>query len=298
MHISCGGLSISLDSPRGDVSFLSHAHSDHASGMKKQRKVICSEATFDLAGLCSEIVSVPGARMVDAGHIFGSRQLVAEEDGKKTVYTGDISLHRNIFGNSAAIEQCDRLIIEATYGGSPEYDFPELSEVYAEISSWVKANESSNLIIGAYEMGKAQELVKVLNEYCALAPIVTRKTERFCSIFERHGVKLDRVPVGSDEAEEAMSRRFVAIVPMRHAKRYFAHRLSDAFGRKTLCAVATGWALAYRFDADAAFPLSDHADFNGLLTYIRGSGAREIEFFAGDGGRLLSALKNGAILNL
>lgn len=298
MQLSCNGITIALDNRKGDVTFLSHAHSDHASGLKRQKKLIASEATRDLAGLNAELVSIKGTKMLDAGHIFGSRQLVVEEDGKKTIYTGDICLKKNIFGNSAEIQECDKLIIEATYGKDPQYDFPEPTEIYEQLASWVKKNDDSNIILGAYEMGKAQEIVKVLNDYCSVAPIVTEKTENFCQIYDRHGVNLDRIVVGSEEAEETMSKRFVAIVPMRHAKRYFASRLEHAFERETLCAVATGWALTYKFNADAAFPLSDHADFHDLLRYVQESNPKQIEFFAGDGSKLMAALKKGAVLNI
>jgi putative mRNA 3-end processing factor len=295
MQLSCNGTTIALDSSKGDVTFLSHAHSDHASGLKRVKKIISSPATLELANLKAEPVEVKGAKMLDAGHIFGSRQLLVEEDGKKTVYTGDISLKENIFGSKAEIPQCDRLIIEATYGGMPEYHFPSNHNVYSEIEKWVKSNDGSNLLIGAYEMGKAQELIKVLNDYCGLAPVVTEKTERNCIIFEKNGIHLDRVVVGSDEAEEAMSHRFVGIVPMRLAKRYFANRLSDAFGRTTLCAVATGWAMTHRFSADNSFPLSDHADFHDLKNYIESSGAKEVEFFCGDGSLLKDSLSGNGI---
>ncbi len=291
MHLNCGGLTIALDSSRGDVTFLSHAHSDHASGLKRTKRIIAAQETLDLADLSAELVSVEGARMIDAGHIFGSRQLVVEDGGKKTVYTGDISLKENIFGEKAEIEECDRLIIEATYGSGPLYDFPELTDVYEEIASWVRRNDQANLVIGGYDMGKAQELVKVLNDYCGLAPVVTEKAERFCRIFEHHGISLDRVAVGTEEAEEVMSGRFVAIVPMRHAKRYFTRRLEEAFERKTLCAVATGWALTNSFNTDASFPLSDHADFEDLRHYVEQAGAKEIEFFCGDGSGILRSLR-------
>jgi len=104
------------------------------------------------------------------------------------------------------------------------------------------------------------------------------------------------VVVGSDEAEEVMSRRFVAVVPMRLAKRYFAKRLSDAFSRTTLCAVATGWAMTHRFNSDNSFPLSDHADFHDLKSYIESSGAKEVEFFCGDPGYLKRSLSGKGII--
>jgi len=295
MQIPCKGITIGLDSPHGDVSFLSHAHSDHTNGIGRQKKIIASPETIDLADLRAERIEVPCARMLHAGHILGSRQLAAdsEEHGERVVYTGDISLKPNIFGWKAEIPQCDRLVMEATYG-NPSYVFPAFEEIHSDIEKWVSKNDSSNIIIGCYELGKAQEMIKLLNGL-SLVPVVTERTEEFCSVYEKYGVKLDRVVVGSEEAEEAMSRRFVAIVPMGRAKKYFASRLEHAFNRKTLCAVATGWALHYRFNADAAFPLSDHADFEDLVFYVEQSGAKKVEFFCGDGSRVLAAAKPNVI---
>lgn len=293
MHMKFNGITIGLDHPKGDFSFLSHAHSDHTSGMKKQKKIIASEETLALAGFEPSRQTGPetvNGKLVPAGHMLGSRQLLIEDDGKRTAYTGDISLKENIFGHKAEIIECDRLIIEATYGSDPIYRFPDHETIYDEISQFISSNDSSNIIVGAYEMGKAQEIVKILNERCKVAPIVTDKTERICRIYGQFGIELDRIVIGSEEAEEVMSRRFVAIVPMRHAKRYFAKRLAEAFNKETLCAAATGWALTYRFSTDASFPLSDHADFFELKEYIEQSGAKEVEFFCGDGSRLLKEI--------
>jgi hypothetical protein len=48
--------------------------------------------------------------------------------------------------------------------------------------------------------------------------------------------------------------------------------------------------LKYRYNADAAFALSDHADFNDLVFYAGQSNAKEIEFFEGDGSRVVEAV--------
>lgn len=294
MHIPCEGLRIGLDHPEGDLSFLSHAHSDHTSGLSRQKRILASPETLELAGFAPEPVSCPGAKLLDAGHILGSRQLLVDSDGQRTAYTGDISLKPNIFGWKAEIPQCDRLIMEATYG-DPSYVFPPHEEVHEMVSRWVNGNPSSNLVIGCYELGKAQEMIRILNEN-GIAPVVSGKTDAFSSVYEKYGVKLDRIVVGSDEAEKAMSHRFVALLPMAKAKRYFASRLAQAFERETLCAVATGWALHHHFDSDASFPLSDHADFNDLVSFVGQSGAKDVEFFCGDGSAVLEARKQ-AILN-
>jgi len=298
MRIPCKGISIGLDSPDGDVHFLSHAHSDHTAGLRRKKKLIATAETLDLAGFDADIESVPGAGLLDAGHMLGARQLLVEGDGERIAYSGDFSLKPNVFGMKAAIPACDRLIMEATYG-DPAYVFPDNADVYSSLCKWVKNNSSSNIIIGAYELGKSQELVRILNEN-GIAPIVTEKTEDFCAVYEKHGLKLDRIVVGSDEAEEAMSHAFAAIVPMWKAKRYFAKRLAEAFERKTVCAVATGWALHYRFNTDAAFPFSDHADFNDLVHYAEQTGAKNVEFFCGDGRKVLEALRarDGTPLNI
>ncbi|MFH0885305.1 MAG: hypothetical protein V1861_06360 [Candidatus Micrarchaeota archaeon] len=298
MRIRCNGTLIGLDGPGGDLPFLSHAHSDHTNGIKHEERILASPETLELAGLDAETATLDGTTLLAAGHILGARMLAAECDGGRVVYTGDFCIKPNIFGMKAQIPQCDRLIMEATYG-NPDYVFPPHEEVHEQIRQWVDGNDSSNLILGCYELGKAQEIVRILNG-CSIAPIITQKTESFCSVYEKSGLKLDRIVVGTDEAEEAMSRRFVAIVPMGKAKRYFANRLAQAFERKTLCAVATGWALHYRFNTDAAFPLSDHADFNDLVDFVEQTGAKKVEFFCGDGTRVLARARagTGAVLNL
>jgi putative mRNA 3-end processing factor len=298
MRILSSGIHIGLDSSDGDLAFLSHAHSDHTSGVKGAERLIASEATLELAGLDAEPQTIQNTKQLDAGHILGARMLAADCDGERTVYTGDFCTKPNIFGLKAEVPQCDRLIMEATYG-DPDYVFPPHEEVQGMMRKWVSGNDSANLIIGCYELGKSQEVVRILNE-CGTTPVVTQKTDSFCRIYEKHGLKLDRIVVGSDEAEEAMSRRFVALVPMGKAKRYFASRLAQAFERKTLCAVATGWALRYRFNTDAAFPLSDHADFNDLVDFVEQTGAKKVEFFTGNGSRVLERVrvKSGAVLNI
>lgn len=289
MQIPCGEFSIGLDNGQGDFSFVSHAHGDHLAGARRRSDLIASEETLALAGLNATAHLPPPVKLYPAGHMLGARQIAVENDGERVVYTGDLSMHSTPITRSAAIIECDRLILDATYA-DPRYRFPSYEKTVDDLVKWVKANDSANIIIGAYDMGKAQELIDILNRYCNLAPVVNEKTDQICHIYGKFGVKLDRIVVDGAEAEEALSRRFVAIVSMRHAKRYFARRLEDAYGRRTLSAVATGWALNYRFNVDRGFPLSDHADFDALQAYIAQSGAKKVEFHSGDGKSLLQAM--------
>ncbi|MEM4330336.1 MAG: hypothetical protein QXY64_04220 [Candidatus Bilamarchaeaceae archaeon] len=294
MRLMHRGLEIGLDSKADDISFLSHAHSDHLFNANSC-PVLTSHETRALANIKGENVNVSGVRLIEAGHILGARQLVLEGD-KKIVYTGDISLKNNIFDFKAKIEECDYLIIESTYA-SPEYKFPDPFEIYDEISKWVKMNENKIVLIGAYELGKAQELIRVLNEYNHIVPLVTQKTDFFCSVYESVGFKLDRIAIGSEEAEEALNHPFVAVIPMRLAKKNFAMRLKEAFGKETLVSVASGWALRFKYNVDRSFPLSDHADFDDLLFYIEQSNPKNVEFFDGGGEHLLKKIKNKEMIS-
>jgi putative mRNA 3-end processing factor len=288
MYFLSSGMRIGLDNGEGDISFISHAHSDHLNGAAKREVVIASKETLELAALKANISVPPNVKLLDSGHILGSKQLFLEGDGATMVYTGDLRIRESILFNGAEVKECDKLIIDGTYA-DPSYKFPDYIELYDEIARWVKENINANIIIGCYELGKTQELIKILNDYVGIAPIINEKAERFCRIYERYNIKLDRLVIGSAEAEEEMKRGFVALVPMHQAKRYFARRLSEAFGRKTLCAVATGWALHYRYNVDKGFALSDHADFYDLKSYIEQSGAKGVVFHSGDGTALLKA---------
>lgn len=284
MHIFSSETRIALDHSDGDVSFISHAHGDHLNGTKKKKKIITSEETIALGELSGQNTKLQNTKLLDAGHILGSKQLFVENDGKGILYTGDIRTRASILFKGAESIKCDKLIIEATYG-DPRFIFPDCWTIYSQIEKWVNENSQCNLLIGGYALGKAQEIIKILNSF-GITPVVDKNIEYFNLIYEKFGIKLKRVIVGTDEAEEVLKKPFVGVVEMKRAKKYFAKRLEEAFDRKTLVAVATGWALHYRFNTDASFVLSDHADFNDLVNFAKATSAKEIEFVHGDGTHL------------
>ena len=65
-------------------------------------------------------------------------------------------------------------------------------------------------------------------------------------------------------------------MPPSMANFEFSAKLSSALGRQVKTAVATGWAAVSRFPVDAAFPLSDHADFRDTMRYVYESGAKKV----------------------
>ena len=132
------GTSLWLDATRArDRCFVSHAHSDHA---VRHRRIIASPQTarlyeHRLGKTVTETYAyhapfeVDGAtcRLLPAGHILGSSQILIEHAGRRTVHTGDCRLHESLTAEPIAVEPCDVLVMECTFG-RPHYVFPEPAE--------------------------------------------------------------------------------------------------------------------------------------------------------------------------
>src|SRR3989338_6255740 len=139
-----GSTTLGLDSD-GDVSFVSHAHSDHTDFLRKRHTVLASDATLDLIVARGGRRHAPAAESVlkdarvtlhEAGHVLGARQIAVEADGTKFVYTGDFNAGASLTCPAATPVACDELLVECTFG-SPEWVFPERHKAYREIAEWV-----------------------------------------------------------------------------------------------------------------------------------------------------------------
>ena len=262
---------------------ISHAHSDHVKGHNSS--VVLTQPTSDLF-FCSgekrhlkyhEEMEFGGMTisLLNANHILGSSQFKIE-NGKTIVYTGDFRLQKSPLFGECEVPKCDSLIIESTYG-MPHFKFPTMEQVSSDIEKWVKQNKASNIVFGAYALGKSQELIRILND-AHITPVVHSYVHSVSKIYEKNGVKIgDFVNAESEEGKEMMKDSFVGIVPNRLIKPEFLEGLSNQTKRETKAAMATGWGMLYSFPAvDKVFCLSDHSDFYQLLEYVKQSGAKEV----------------------
>ena len=284
-NLEANGYKIALDS-RGsgcDCCFVSHAHSDHTSALRgKNKKILASDATLSLTGFDKQTLEearLAGVKieLLPSGHMLGSRQIRVEHDSEIFTYTGDFKLSESLTAEPARVEQTDILMIEGTFG-EPSTKFPERHEVYEQIAKFTKENyEKGNIVLlGGYTLGKAEELVSIVNKYCGLTPVVSEKIGAACDVYSSFGVRLDAAGIGSEKAEEIMKGNFVAVMPMHQVNFDLAVKLSRAHKRSVYSAVATGWAGSTRFQVDAAFPLSDHADFAEIMEYVERASPKKI----------------------
>ena len=107
-----------------------------------------------------------------SGHIPGSSSILIENNNKKLLYTGDINYSntRLIHKADLSMGEIDYLITEATYGNR---DHP--SRVEQEILFKEKVletiNNNGSVLIPAFAVGRAQEILLILNDLDLNCPI-------------------------------------------------------------------------------------------------------------------------------
>jgi len=276
------GKKIGLDS-NSEIAFVSHAHSDHAAKARKTKKLISSDATFDLMktrdykvnGRAENAeIDAHGIKLLNAGHCLGSNQLHMQVGDKLFTYTGDFKLRDSFTSKGADAKECDVLLMECTYGDK-NYIFPKREEVYGQIKTWIENGQKKgkNLVLGGYSLGKAQELIKMLNEF-KITPIVNKSIYEICEVYGKHGIKLETIFSESPEGQEMLKRQFTAVLPMHQVSWGLAKNLETVFKRKIDLALATGWSKT--ISSMQSFCMSDHADYNELMQYVERANPKKV----------------------
>jgi DNA ligase 1 len=257
-----------------DFAFVSHAHSDH---IAPHRQIIVSERTARLMqarlpGKRKEIIlpfgqekDVRGMQVTlfPAGHIFGSAQFFLRTENDSLLYTGDFKLRRGQSAEPAEWTAANTLIMETTYG-IPRYRLPPTEDVIAQIVAFCRdaiENDEVPVLLG-YSLGKAQEIL------CALAgahltPMLHGSVYQMTRIYEQYGQEFCHY---LRYHPNDLGGKVLICPPSANRS-----RMLEKIPRKRV-AMVSGWAVdpnaIYRYQVDAAFPLSDHADYDDLLRYV------------------------------
>ncbi len=281
IHLRLSGLQIGLDS-HSETAFVSHAHSDHAGKIGRAKTIIGSDATLDLMKCRNYLKhgdfqhvnsSFKDLKLLNAGHCLGSNQLHGQVGDKLFTYTGDFKLRNSLTSIGAEVRECDFLLMECTYG-DPQYIFPDMAKVHDDLKKWIdlRQKRNGNVILGGYSLGKAQELVALLNEM-KIAPLVNREVFDVCQVYNKHGVKLEAVLSETPEGQELLRKPFVSVLPMHQVGWQLARNIETHFQRRTDFALATGWS---QKTSSNSFCISDHADFKELVEYVERANPKQV----------------------
>lgn len=282
---------IGLDNALGKINYISHAHSDHLY-YSKNAKIYCSKITSQLGGIPKErqIQLLKNVELYNSGHIFGATQIKLTTSQGEIVYTSDFKLRDGLTTKAAKILKADYLIIDGTYGA---YDikFEPKEEIYEKLRKVFLENKEHNQIWGAYRVGKAQELIKFLNEYLDVCPIVSSKIAQVCKVYESNGIKLDYAVAGTQEAYELVRGQFCAVYEIKQINKNFIANLINAHRKKAIAIIARGWAKVYKTKEYLQVPLSDHADFSEILEYSIQSQAKKVFVAYGENDKTAAKLR-------
>ncbi|MGD0728971.1 MAG: hypothetical protein ABR981_02750 [Candidatus Micrarchaeaceae archaeon] len=283
--INSNNLRISLDrrEPNSDVDFISHAHTDHLGAAKSSKMVLASDETIQLIEQSQNMTIQNKSngcnfQLIEAGHMLGSRQLVANDDktGKRITYTGDFQTVRSKTSKPIDVRETDVLIMDSTYE-DPLVKFDDKFEVESIIQDWTSRKLNQGIVIfSAYAMGKAQELISIFND-AGIKPVVTKKISKISKVYVDNGIKLDYASEYDPESnyEEIVRDNFVGISETRNLYS-LKEFLQTVHNKKVFTAMATGFAKRFSFRTDAQFPLSDHADFSQSVEYIEATSAKKV----------------------
>jgi DNA ligase-1 len=255
-------------------AFVSHAHSDH---IAPHQEIVLSERTARLMQ-----ARMPGTRMehilsfgeqrrvhdvdltlLPAGHIFGSAQLFLSNKAETLLYTGDFKLRRGKSAEPAEWRPADTLIMETTFG-LPRYQFPPAEKVIDQIVAFCRdaiADNAVPVLLG-YSLGKAQEILCSLDG-AGLMPMLHGSVFQMTRIYEQFGQSFCKyVRYNKNDVDGK-----VLICPPSASHSPMVEKIP-----RRRVAMISGWAVEpnaiYRYQVDAAFPLSDHADYNDLIRYV------------------------------
>jgi DNA ligase-1 len=255
-------------------AFVSHAHSDH---IAPHEEIILSEPTARLMQ-----ARMPGTRLehvlpfgeqrrvhdvyltlLPAGHILGSAQLFLSNQTETLLYTGDFKLRRGKSAEPAEWRQADTLIMETTFG-LPRYQFPPTEKVIEQIVAFccdAIADHAVPVLLG-YSLGKAQEILCSLDG-AGLIPMLHGSVFQMTRIYEQLGQSFCKYI--RYNKNDVPGKVLICPPSASHSP------MIEKIPRKRV-AMLSGWAVEpnaiYRYQVDAAFPLSDHADYNDLRRYV------------------------------
>ena len=278
-----------LDAKRKtEFSFISHGHADH---LNNHEKILATPATVRFHALRArqkqvvtldyeQIFEMDGYRiqLYPAGHILGSAMIKIEKNGSSLLYTGDLKLRESATAEKIQIPEADVLIMESTFG-NPEYVNSELREQLIErIIAFIKECHSDHFIpiVLAYSLGKSQEAMKIIGD-AGFKVKVHHKAWELAQIYKDFGIQFNNCSLW-ENSSLAPDETFILPPHLlnSHIKNPFLQRSKSVF--------LSGWASGSNpimSRANHSIPLSDHADFNDLLEFVKSVDPKKIYTFHG-----------------
>ncbi len=273
-----------------DVALVTHGHADHA--RPGNRLVVATPHTLDIMAIrygqdfCSESQQASYGETFNrngvevtffpAGHVLGSAQIRVAWKGMTIVASGDYKRSCDPTVEPFEPVSCDVFISEATFG-LPVFRFPEAD---AEVAKVLRSREmfpERSHLIGAYGLGKAQRMIKLIRQAGYDRPIyIHGALQTLCDYYQGQGIDLgELLPATVETRGKRAFAGEIVLGPPSAVNDKWSRRFSEP-----LNCFASGWMQlrqrARQRGIELPLIISDHADWDDLTRTIRETGASEL----------------------
>ena len=267
-------------------ALITHGHADHA--RSGHGHVMATRQTLDIMGLrygenharhtqaaeVGEIVTHRGPggdvdiAFFPAGHVLGSAQILIEHDGTRIVASGDYKRRRDPTCEPFEPVPCDVFITEATFA-LPVFRHPDDRDEIAKLVTSVSQFPESAHIVGAYALGKAQRIIKLIRQAGHDAPIyIHGAMKKLCDYYVSQGIDLGELrPATIERGKKDQFAGTIVVGPPSAMQDKWARRFPDP-----ISCFASGWMRvrqrAKQRGVELPLIISDHCDWDELLDTI------------------------------
>ena len=266
-------------------ALVTHGHSDHA--RRGSKSYLASHSSvpvikhrlgnINIQGIeYGEVIKSNGVSISyhPAGHIIGSAQIRLEYKGEVWVVSGDYKVEDDGISEPFESVRCHHFVTESTFG-LPVYKWEKQSKVFQQINEWWKKNKEEGKVsfLTAYSLGKAQRLIHNVDH--SIGKIFTHPSiENTNEVIRNHGIELHETTLINENLPFDAYRGALIISPGSGINKFSENQDDISI------ASASGWMAIKRtrrrFASERGFVLSDHADWDGLNSAIKASGAENI----------------------
>ena len=280
-----------------DRAVITHGHGDHARAghgatLATRETIAIMKVRFGVGKIgATDAVRYGEARrigevdvrLMPAGHILGSAQVVLDWRGARIVVSGDFKRRRDPTCPPFEPVPCDVFVTEATFA-LPVFRHPPDHGEIARLLRSLQVFPDRCHMVGVYALGKCQRVLRLLREagydrrvwlHGSLMPLT--------DLYRSEGIEFGDIAhvdeAGPAPADDLFGRDTfkgaVVLCPPSAQSDRWSRRLPDP-----LPVAASGWmgvrARALQRGAELPLTISDHADWDELVATIRDVGAPKL----------------------
>ena len=268
------------------LAVITHGHADHA--RVGAQTYICSRTGEPILPhrLGHDIKAIPleygeslqlGSAKISlhpAGHVLGSAQVRVEVEGHVWVISGDYKRSADASCEAFETVPCDTFISEATFA-LPVYRWPTSEATAREILKWWEGYPEGPSLLFAYAFGKTQRILAEMGKLTDKTVYLHGAAEELTQIYRRAGIAMVNTKPVADMPKDYNFHGDLVLAPPSGHRSVWMKRF-----KQPQTGFASGWMQVRgnrrRRGYERGFVMSDHADWDDLITTIKETGAKRI----------------------